>query len=352
MSSMAEEPTEVITKPGESGSRDPQVLAQQRQAIRQELEAQEAKHWQACGKQVSSTKQSVPVYSFGSARPRQKVKLSSSPTGAGATATAAAVAANWVPPNEVRARELVQHPMIPNPSPQSEYQALDCGPCNGTGKANRRVRWLHPPLDDDDPQKNALCSACGGTGKAKKTLSPCPVLKGFGTESRFAERGVAVIKDSTLAHPLSRTYPYAEPVSKSAGGENPSQEAPPDPAAAAEAEKALLKQKQGRPSEAEQRRNGQAQPDLNFIYFKYGQRPRYGFGSSGLGSRFKPGTTFSRKPVVQPCVRHVGFRDIREQIRDDVNKRCSKCCGRGKSLTHEKCEKCRGTGEGYFGEDM
>jgi hypothetical protein len=54
--------------------------------------------------------------------------------------------------------------------------------------------------------------------------------------------------------------------------------------------------------------------DLNKQYFKFKHKPTWGFGSSGLGARFNPGTTFAKQPTRKPHQRLQGFRELREAI--------------------------------------
>jgi len=54
--------------------------------------------------------------------------------------------------------------------------------------------------------------------------------------------------------------------------------------------------------------------DLNQQFFKYSSPPSCGFGVSGLGFRFMPGTQFARKPPIRTNGRLKGFRELREDI--------------------------------------
>mmetsp|Transcript_138164 Transcript_138164/g.240342 ORF Transcript_138164/g.240342 Transcript_138164/m.240342 type:complete len:334 (-) Transcript_138164:27-1028(-) len=175
-----------------------------------------------------------------------------------------------VVPDKVRCREIGEHPGIKNPGPE----AYTIEP-----------QWL-----------------------------PCSVPVNWGSERRFrtgplATNGKEMVKHSTHAHPFSPTYPYEEP-----------QKVPP-PVEKEEEEAGEEKSQDYRnlqpikdPSEEHIRRNPNKYTDLNAQYYKYHNKPRWGFGSSGLGYRFLPNTKFSRRAPVRTTGRISTFEDRREEI--------------------------------------
>jgi hypothetical protein len=152
------------------------------------------------------------------------------------------------------------------------------------------------------------------------------VPKGFLKEARFkngpfamqeADAPTKLIKLSTEAHPLSETYPYAEPPAQQ--GSPADSEVAEVPAATQEPSSPTLMSHGSPPVDWQRhqelsRRNPIRTADLNCQHFKYPTKPTWGFGSSGLGFRFNPGTTFSKKPLIAPHERLRGFRELRDAV--------------------------------------
>lgn len=211
----------------------------------------ECQHWESCGKQVTSKRASRPVFSFG---PPQKTRYF----------------------KDVRCREICQHPSTKNPGPEYNLSS---------------------------------------------TMSPTSVLQGFGSEKRFLEdigsprpfvgsgksvlqNGKAVpehkveILHSTQASIFSSTYPYAEPPTI-------------DTISAEEKEKRKQKLEA---LGVTPRTAAVTDPELNHQFVKYKSPQKYSFGSSCIGHRFAPGTTFSKQPAIPPHAPRVSFRDQRERV--------------------------------------
>jgi hypothetical protein len=159
------------------------------------------------------------------------------------------------------------------------------------------------------------------------------VPRGWSHQKRFknsltAQQENSLIKHSTDAHPFSPAYPYAacDTTSKATGssarvGSDAAESPPGEPAVApVAAEDDGAKEKVGKIEpprdigDETNRKNPIRTADLNCQYFKYSSKPQWGFGSSGLGYRFTPGTAFSRHPHVKTSSRLRGFRERREEI--------------------------------------
>lgn len=170
---------------------------------------------------------------------------------------------------KARCREIGEHPCIQNPGPE---------------------RY--------DVQKDATAFMC--------TFQTEPRFKNglFGGQTESAHS--KLLKFSTECHPLSPTYPYqeAQPIKS----EN-------DASTLASHSQSQYMHPRELHDESD-RRNAIRGVDLNSQYFKFKHKPTWGFGSSGLGFRFMPGTQFSRKPDQrnQPHSRLRTFRDLREAI--------------------------------------
>lgn len=206
----------------------------------------ESLHWESCGKQVTSNRPSRPNFSIG-----QKTRFF----------------------QDVRCREICQHPQAANPGPEYNPRA---------------------------------------------TSAPASVLKNFGSDKRFLEeielggsqataapdpKGAKKIeiKHSTQASPFSATFPYAEPPSL-------------DKAEEKEKFDKLVKslEKLG----TTPRQPAVVEPDLNHQYCKYNTSQHYSFGSSCIGHRFLEGTSFSRKPPKAQHTPRLGFRERRSNLKD------------------------------------
>jgi len=228
-------------------------------SFQQHEREREAKHWDSKGKQVVSSRATCPSHSF-----------HNGPSGR-------------VIEERGRCREITEHPMIKNPGPQ-EYevdpiQSICLVPKGGT--TERRFRG--GPFD---------------TGEVDATVNP-----------------TKLIKFSTEAHPFSQVYPYADT--------KPSQRRTPTETDVADAplqetSQSVAEQTQELPRGAQEldedanRKNPIRTTDLNQQYFKYKQKPTHGFGSSGLGFRFRAGAQFAKVPALIPHKRLRGFRERRD----------------------------------------
>lgn len=137
--------------------------------------------------------------------------------------------------------------------------------------------------------------------------SPTPVLKGWGMEPRFqggprvsqartSHNPVTAIVHSTQASPFSQTYPYQE------------------------IRMATRQLEEDLPHEDSDQRPSRLDP-LNHSStgviarweIRYPKKPSWSFGSSGLGSRFRKGTKFSRPAMVPTtCARVFNWRELRD----------------------------------------
>lgn len=220
----------------------------------------EAKHWDSKGKQVVSSRATRPSFSF-----------HNGPSGR-------------VTEEKGRCREIAEHPMIKNPGPQ-EYVV--------------------------DPIKANCLVPRGGTTERRFRGGP------FDTgEVDAAVNPTKLIKFSTEAHPFSSVYPYADtkPSQRRSPTETDVADAPLQESSVADerVQAQELPPSAHIPSEDADRKNPIRTTDLNAQYFKYKQKPTFGFGSSGLGFRFRPGFQCSKKPALIPHQRMRGFRERRE----------------------------------------
>jgi hypothetical protein len=175
-----------------------------------------------------------------------------------------------------RCREIVEHPSAGNPSPD-EYDFNRIQPVCMVPKG-----WMKEPRFKNSPFEG----------------------------ERVVDNPTKLLITSTLCDPLSSTYPYPEPRKD------------PPVAPVAEGEEVPPSQEAGqshpsfRPGDPVDRRNGIRNVDMNAQYFKYKEKPTWGFGSSGVGFRFNPGTAFARQPAAknQPHQRLRGFRELRDSI--------------------------------------
>lgn len=161
----------------------------------------------------------------------------------------------------------------------------------------------------------------GPTCTVRPEVCPTSVVKGWGRDRRFLDdnvliqQGKVIIKDCTNCSPLSRTYPYEE-VTRAPQAPSGDAEAAADNSGATErAHEHDLRS--SNLHDKSLRRQGHQRADLNVHYFNHNVRPNYSFGSSGLGTRFKPDTKFARNAPVSTSSRLVGFRELRDQ--DPVN---------------------------------
>lgn len=249
-------------------------MVQLLEADRERLVERESAHWRSYGKQVSSTRSTNPAWPMDSkTRVRQ----------------------------DARAREITEHPMVSNPPPM-DRPADSWGPCIVLKGWGQEKRWY------DDPPENGA--------------HPVPLQ----------------IRHSTHASPFSQTYPYEElakrpgleqlqqsqqleleslvtsPASPSAQAQQQQQQAEPLSPARPQMAAPPGHPKPNAMTPRPPQKPPQQQPDYNVLHLKYKNRASWSFGSSGLGSRFRPGTQFSRKQQVATTSRLVGFRELRDQL--------------------------------------
>lgn len=166
----------------------------------------------------------------------------------------------------------------------------------------------HPATKNPGPEYNLA-----------REISPTSVLRGFGSEKRFLEDtgsprpfvpagksvagdakppGKVQIVHSTQASIFSSTYPYAEPPTI-------------DTTSAEEKDKA---KKDMEKLGVTPRMAAVTEPDLNHQFCKYKAAQKYSFGSSCIGHRFAPGTSFSKQPAIPQHAPRISFREQRERI--------------------------------------
>jgi hypothetical protein len=244
-------------------------------SAREHERQRELKHWATTGgKQVVSNRATEPAVSF-----------HNGPSGR-------------VVEERGRCREIGEHPCVRNPGPENYTIEADKVTCMVPSGWNHEKRFKH--------------SAFSG------------------------EQGyIGLIKHSTDAHPYSPAYPYEVIPPRSKTSETPAAQPKMRSSVSAQTTSSgteLLAPEQGSPqddnsvanasylhplkdpSDEANRRNPIRTADLNCQYFKYQTKPTWGFGSSGLGYRFKQGTAFSRQAPVRTSSRLRGFRDLRDEI--------------------------------------
>jgi hypothetical protein len=192
------------------------------------------------------------------------------------------------------------------------------GPTGRVVEEKARCRELgeHPCLRNPGPENY----------KIEPQKPVCMVPHGWSYEARFknsafAPQGQGIIKFSTEAHPFSPAYPYEAPKpmltrqtsDNSANADN-------HVVAQAAEDELVTVSSRDQTVDNGNRRNPIRTADLNCQYFKYKEKPRWGFGSSGLGYRFMPGTAFSRQAPVRTSSRLRGFRDLREELPEMMEK--------------------------------
>lgn len=237
-------------------------------SFQQHEREREAKHWDSKGKQVVSSRATCPSFSF-----------HNGPSGR-------------VLEEKGRCREIGEHPMTRNPGPQ-EYDVDPIQPvCMVPKGMTTERRFRGGPFDTDE---------------VDATVNP-----------------TKLIKFSTEAHPFSLVYPYADTKPSQVNGRTPDPDFVDAPlqenslqSVAAEPVLRIIPQEA---SEDADRKNPIRTADLNCLYFKYKQKPTFGFGSSGLGFRFRPGSQFARKPAVAPHQRLRGFRERRDLETQDTTR--------------------------------
>lgn len=171
------------------------------------------------------------------------------------------------------------------------------GRSTGAGRGSGRCR----EICDHPSNRNPASAYMAPTTDVGNTV----VLKGWGQERRFpddpslTQASMSPIRHSTHASPFSRTYPYEEP------GKNPKA------GAAAPAAGADGAAEPGPPRPSLAPAEGAAQPDYNVLRCQFPRTPQWSFGSSGLGLRFRTGTSFSRQPHIGVSTRQLTFRELR-----------------------------------------
>lgn len=137
--------------------------------------------------------------------------------------------------------------------------------------------------------------------------SPTPVLKGWGMEPRFqggprvaqartSHHPVTTIVHSTQASPFSQTYPYQEirMASRQLQDDLPHEDS------------------EQRPSRLEPLNHSSTGVIVRWE-IRYPKKPSWSFGSSGMGSRFRKGTQFSRRAMVPTTSAKVfNWRELRD----------------------------------------
>lgn len=262
----------------------------------------EKRHLEACGKQVSSTKASQPCFTI--------APLPSRDGGGGGGMGGVGARHSLKNPKGVasssysrRCREITEHPSIMNPSPM-DYD-------------------VSTSLSFTQPSCNSI------------------VLRDWSDDRRFLddeskrESSIPAVRSSTHASPFSSTFPYDETVfsqtSQLDRASSPQESSNKEGNAkdanltsrsfdsrsfASPLQLAMSFSQAWTPAQRQQ--HPQTRPDLNYLYIKYQQRPRWKFGSSSLGSRFPEGRKFSRVAPCKTTSRLVTFRELRERIEDPM----------------------------------